>query len=298
MPGNRSRYIVKRSHAETLKLWRIPEWFNIKQYDCAKKWTATRWLIEINFRRKIYTQTGLTWFYLHTKEDWYGVIKSLYNCAPKSVRFETTDVFSGVKIPSKEGIRNISVGIKNMKIAIIKLTETSGILDEEAVFIVDLVRPHDHWLVDLEHYSNSSFCTVVMAAEIYDPNINYVNRSIISVDLDAPNAAIEEAFHVWLEEVKKKKNIHQRTNKMGRPPSSVGPQQFQIWARDRYLAYLDMRELIKREENLPDPDYNEWLSLLDLSTRDFNVEKAEWLLSDDANGFLRAAAQREGYRVE
>ena len=78
---------------------------------------------------------------------------------------------------------------------------------------------------------------------------------------------------------------------MGRPTSSIGPQQFRAWAREYYLAYLDLRELIKLQDK-PLPTFSDWDALL---TRKIDIGKADWLLSDEANGLLRVAAETEGY---
>lgn len=314
MSGNRSQYTKRRSHADTLRLFGVPEWFDLKQYDHAREWTATRWLVETEYRVLIYSDSyTYTWF--DRDLDWYkNTIKILYDTIPKPLTFKTApNNLAEPGLPSIHEERFIDFGIKDFFAYSLSVPLIRPLLHhvEKVPYFVFKERAIDiiKGLLPSDNSCETWFTEAIVCRDLSEKEIIPQSAcSIVSVDLNAPDVAIKKSFANWLEKERKRRKIPQpvvpggkaRTGKMGRPPT-VGPQQRQAWARGYHLAYWDLRKLIPDEKlSLIEP--KDWFDLLNLSDRSSEFkksyfERAGWLLSDDANGLLRAEAEKESYRL-
>ena len=294
MTGNQSRYSVenKRPYQKLLELYDVPNWFSLEPYKNARKWTATRWLLEIDRRREIYL------IYNKQKRSELCVDRKIdvIKDAIETFFGELSKEYSNQKINSQCLIHNAVLGytIVTPKDALVETLDCKiesrpvpGVKDLDLLFLVCPV--------------GSSLGGHVAPSEGH----NALTHSVVSVDLNAPNKDIKDAFSNWLEKERERKNIKEpvifggkeRTSNKGRKPKA-GEVQLHNLADDYYLAYWELRLLIQLK-NRPLPSFRDWLDLLGLSGR---VKKpseakylgeAEWLLSDKARGLLKAAAEEE-----
>mgnify|MGYP001805999000 CR=1 FL=1 len=267
----------------------LPPWFDLEPYEAARDWCPTRWLHEVDIRgwTMLFDPPSEHHGYNYLKRKFDELTKS--DCclfgedASKCRRQKST--LRVVKTPDVFSMADLYKNLHHSE----KFEPYKTFFDQDCRNYNDgnLSLPYDTVVQDFS-------------------NVRYV-----SVDFDIPDHVLVNAFKSWLEQERKRlkktnpKPIIYSRRKKSTPSNKtrqgekrmLSKSDFEKWVDWRVLPYLDVLAWLKAEGGHEEPSPRIWEIILFPPHKDNSKQPlisdlkklADWLLSGEAHGLLRAA---------